>query len=879
MKTRDPKDELSLLIDRAQRLAASRHERLSTIHLLRAVLIDTGHAHAVLAAHQVSEARVAELTAAPEPPELPRQIVDAARELSQRMVALAPSGTHLLVALLGERATSAYRALASLGVDIGRLRTAAMQLLLGAPPLRKVAAAPSQAPAPRSGPTPSAPERPRARAPLATAVAVSLVPRLDAKARVGRSAPTPSEPELATRAPEPSLRRVTADDPSPTGHEASPADLAPSDRALAGRATSDDRATPIHEPPPRHRASTARQLELPGTTTRARAPSAREGRAVLDPKQFPVLSAVGKNLSLVEENAADPIVGREAEIERCLDVLARRRANSPLLVGAHGIGKTSIVRGVARAMLAARAGSLDDRLLVALGPAELTEGLAGRGAITERFQAIARELAAVPGRVVLVVEDVHALVAGTLEEELGAELRAALAAGAVQILGTSTPDDVRRAIEADPQLARRFSPILVEEPTRDEAREVIDAAVLAYARHHQVRFPSESLSGAIEWTVRYMPGRSLPDKALSVLDLAGARARRRGADRVELAEVAEVVAELTDVPATRLLETDGERMLNLEALLGDDVVGHDTELRKIAAILRRNAAGIRGKRPIGSFLLLGPTGVGKTETAKAVARALFHDTGAMTRLDLSEFAEPHAIARLIGAPPGYVGHESGGQLTEAVRKRPYQVILLDEIEKAHRDVLLAFLQVLDEGHMTDGRGRTVDFTNTVIMMTSNLGASEAVRVVERTIGFRAGGTAVAEPRLDEAAVAAAARRALAPELYNRIDEVLVFPPLTVDDVRKIAEKLLGALSRQVEAERGVSLEVDPEVLDALVAKGGFDPQLGARPMRRAIAKHVETKLAELLLRDEAGEGDRVRVRVGDDGEIVLVTPKGARGAA
>jgi len=294
-------------------------------------------------------------------------------------------------------------------------------------------------------------------------------------------------------------------------------------------------------------------------------------------------------------------------------------------------------------------------------------------------------------------------------------------------------------------------------------------------------------------------------------------------------------------------------------------------LSRIAAVLRRNAAGIRGRRPIGSFLLLGPTGVGKTETAKAIARALFHSESAMTRLDLSEYAEGHSIARLIGAPPGYVGHEAGGQLTEAVRKRPYQVVLLDEIEKAHRDVLEAFLQVLDEGRLTDGRGRTVDFTSTVLVMTSNLGADVAVARPARSIGFRSGGEGEAA-RGDEGAVIAAARAALPPELYNRIDEVMAYAPLSSSDVREIARRLLGSLSRALGGERGVTLDVDDAVHEALVQLGGYDAELGARPMKRAIAKHVEAKLAELLLRGDLDEGDVARVTVDRDGDIVVVAP-------
>ncbi len=354
-----------------------------------------------------------------------------------------------------------------------------------------------------------------------------------------------------------------------------------------------------------------------------------------------------------------------------------------------------------------------------------------------------------------------------------------------------------------------------------------------------------------------------------MLDLAGARARRLAGNlkpTVAPKHVAEIVAELADVPVERLLETDRERMLSLEKLFGERVVGHEPELARVARVLRKSAAGLRGTRPVGSFLLLGPTGVGKTETAKAIAEALFHSPDAMTRLDFSEFAEAHAIARLVGAPPGYVGHEAGGQLTEAVRRRPYQVILLDEIEKAHRDVLEAFLQVLDEGRLTDGRGRRVDFRHAVIVMTSNLGAAElgAARS-ERTVGFgRSQGVTsgkVAEVML------AAARQYLPPELYNRIDEVLCFGPLTRVEVAEIARRLLGDLEAALEA-RGVAMDLDAGVVDALLDAGGYDAELGARPLKRAIARLIENPLAELILKGDLESGAIALVNV-EKGEIVV----------
>jgi ATP-dependent Clp protease ATP-binding subunit ClpC len=340
------------------------------------------------------------------------------------------------------------------------------------------------------------------------------------------------------------------------------------------------------------------------------------------------------------------------------------------------------------------------------------------------------------------------------------------------------------------------------------------------------------------------------------------------------------VSELADVPEERLLESDAERMLRLEGLMAERIVGHTEALGRIAAVLRRNAGGFRSRRPIGTFLLLGPTGVGKTETAKAIAECLFYSADAMTRLDLSEYAEAHAIARLIGAPPGYIGHDAGGQLTEAVRRRPYQVILLDEIEKAHRDVLEAFLQVFDEGRLTDGRGRTIDFTNAVILLTSNLGSEVTPPSTKGRIGFAARrGPSLADREAYATAVVASARAALPPELYNRIDEVLAFAPLTREDVAEVARRQLGALAGELESARGVRLDPSEAAIDALLDAGGFDPELGARPMRRAIARLVEAPIAEMILRGELTRGDVATVDV-EDGKIVVdaVTPAKRRSA-
>ncbi|HMJ13003.1 MAG TPA: ATP-dependent Clp protease ATP-binding subunit, partial [Polyangiaceae bacterium] len=535
-----------------------------------------------------------------------------------------------------------------------------------------------------------------------------------------------------------------------------------------------------------------------------------------------------------------------------------------------GVGKTSVVHGLAQSIVEQwherRSGSarsrdarVDDRIVLEIPVGELLAGTGVRGALAARIVALRKEVLASSGRVVLFFDEIHQLFSGDACEELGSELKLALSRGELPCIGATTREEYAKVIESDPPLARRFSLIEVDEPTREEAYLILSGLASRLEAHHAVSYSEEALALTVAWSVRYLPGRALPDKAVSIVDLAGARARRRGETQVLPENVAEIVAECAGMPIERLLASDGERMLHLEDMLAERVVGHRESVSKIARILRRNAAGLGSDRPIGTFLLLGPTGVGKTETAKAVAEVLFHTDVALTRYDFSEFSEPHSLARLIGAPPGYVGYEAGGQLTEAVRKRPYQVLLLDEIEKAHPDVLTAFLAVFDEGRLTDGRGRTVDFRNCVIFMTSNIGADEAKSVHRRKLGFGGGDGAGASEL--ESAMVAAARKALAPELYNRIDEVLVFAPLGRNEVREIARRLLSRVARDLLRQRSVRLEIDESALDYFLDAGGFDPSLGARPMRRTLARLLEAPLAEKILRGELSQGDVVLVGV------------------
>jgi ATP-dependent Clp protease ATP-binding subunit ClpC len=548
------------------------------------------------------------------------------------------------------------------------------------------------------------------------------------------------------------------------------------------------------------------------------------------------------------------VIGREAEVERLLDVLDRRDAHHAVIVGAPGIGKSSLLLALARALQASGARVLE------LEASALLAGAMARGAMTDRFARLRKELEALSGRVVLVVDGVAALLGADASEETVAEVRGLLARGTTRLVFTATPEEYKRQIEIDGAMVRRLTTVELAELSRERVAEVVERAAAELGAHHDVPILPIAREACISWSERYVSERVFPDKALTILDLAAARAKRKQAPSVDRSHVAQVVADLAAVPLERLLETDAERMLHLETHLAKRVVGHGDSLERLAKVLRRSASGLRSERPLGTFLLLGPTGVGKTEAAKAVAECLFGSPHAMTRLDFSEYAEAHAVSRLVGAPPGYVGHDAGGQLTEAVRKRPYQVILLDEIEKAHRDVLEAFLQVFDEGRMTDGRGRTVDFRQTVILLTSNLGAEAFAKVSTRApIGF---GGAAATPTDDKRALALEkAKAALPPELVNRFDDILVFGALTEADVREVAQRMLRDLAARLAESRRIELTWSDGLLDHLVASGGYDAAFGARPMRRTIGRLVETPLAEHILGGLVLAGGKLKLEV------------------
>ena len=848
----------------AEERARERNQKPTTTHLLAALASGSDDAARLLLDRRLEPEVIlsaARVTTDDDANGL-RQALQKARELAGRTGASRNEARaiHVLFALCQDAGTAAYRTLVQCGTDVTRLRVASMQLAMGlAPPRRPVAVASMSA-------SPSAKTR--------TAV-VPLVPHAP-----HTPAPSVARPSGILPVSRPPVPRTTAKAPPATAAKAPPATTAKAPPATTNAPSPPTSAPPKLAAPAKDAAKAKRspkEVKTPGRPSLA--------RFALDPKQFPLLCQVGRNLTeLAARGELDPVVGRDAEIERVLDVLAKRERSNACLVGGPGVGKTSVARGLAQRIAdGIDVACFEESIVIGIEPAAILAGTGIRGSLAERIGQLKGEIAKAKdangrSRIIVFFDEIHVLFGQDAGDEASTELKLALARGELACIGATTEQQYRRSIDADPGLSRCFTPIDVTELGPEEAMLAILGVAPLFEKHHACTFDEDAIAKSITWSVRYLPNKALPDKAVQILDLAGARTRRRGENRVEVAEVAEVVSELAGVPEERLLETDAERLLRVEELLGERIVGHRHALEKIATVLRRNASGFRSRRPIGTFLLLGPTGVGKTETAKAIAECLFHSGDAMTRLDLSEYAESHAISRLVGAPPGYVGHDAGGQLTEAVRRRPYQVVLLDEIEKAHRDVLEGFLQVFDEGRMTDGRGRTVDFTNTVILLTSNIGAELSPQASSRgRIGFgatqRGANERAREISAYQEAVAEAARRALPPELFNRLDEVLAFAPLSREDVAEVARRILRALARDLDAARGVKLNASPAAVEALLDAGGFDPEMGARPMRRAIGRLIEAPIAEMILKGELRRGDVALVEA-DNGKIVVdaVTP-------
>ena len=570
----------------------------------------------------------------------------------------------------------------------------------------------------------------------------------------------------------------------------------------------------------------------------------------------------------------DPVFCRDKELDRMIEILCRRQKNNPCLVGEPGVGKTALAEGLAQRIAAGQVPrALKGRRLLALDMASLVAGTKYRGDFEERLKSLLEELVR-DGGVILFVDEFHTIVgAGAAEGAIDAAniLKPVLARGELQMIGATTNQEFRSHIQKDPALERRFGRVQIDEPTPEQARGILEGLAPRYERYHGVLIPPEALDDAVELSVRYLPGRCLPDKAIDLMDEACAAARIRAekegrtAPALAREDMARVVARASGIPAERVGEAERERLALLECRLAQEVVGQDKAVAAVAAAIRRSRTGLgEPGRPIGALLFLGPTGVGKTALSKALARSWFGSGKALLKFDMSEYQEAHTVARLLGAPPGYLGHDEGGQLTEAVRRRPYSVVLFDEIEKAHPDIQNILLQLLEDGCLTDAAGRKADFTNTIVLLTANLGA-RFLAGQAAPLGFAAGQEAVFEKQAQQAV--AEARSFFRPELLGRLDDTIVFRPLGPESLSAIADRLLGQLEQRA-ARSGYTLTHTPKVCRALAAKAASP--YGARELRRQVDRAVEQALADRIASGTARPGAHYTADCSADGSVLLI---------
>ncbi|NLC45432.1 MAG: ATP-dependent Clp protease ATP-binding subunit [Clostridiales bacterium] len=643
--------------------------------------------------------------------------------------------------------------------------------------------------------------------------------------------------------------------------------------------------------------------------------------------QTPTLDQYGRDLTeMAAEGKLDPVIGRENEIQRIIQILSRRTKNNPVLIGEAGVGKTAVAEGLAQKIQEGNIPELlKDKRIITLDLAGMVAGAKYRGEFEERLKTMMDEIRKT-GDIILFIDEMHTIIgAGAAEGAIDASniLKPALARGEIHAIGATTLEEYRKYVEKDPALERRFQPVMVGEPSIEEAIQILHGLRDRYEAHHKVRITDEAIKAAVDMSDRYISDRFLPDKAIDLIDEAASRVRLQSfttppdlkelegqlenllkekeeavmnqnyekaasirdeeqkiKDQIEEKkskwnkksishseivgeeDIAQIVASWTGVPVKKLTEGETDRLLNMEDILHNRVIGQDEAVKAVSRAIRRARAGLKDpKRPVGSFIFLGPTGVGKTELCKALAESLFGDEEAMIRLDMSEYMERHTVSRLVGSPPGYVGYDDGGQLTEAVRRKPYSVVLFDEIEKAHPDVFNILLQILEDGRLTDSQGRTVDMRNTVLVMTSNVGASTLKK--QETIGFTSSDDMKAteyEKMKDN--IMDELKKTCRPEFLNRIDEIIVFHTLEKEHLRQIVRLMIGNVAKRL-AEQEIYLEVTEAAQD-FMTKEGFDVNYGARPLRRVIQRMIEDNLSEEILADRIHLGDTVQVDLKDD---------------
>ena len=595
-------------------------------------------------------------------------------------------------------------------------------------------------------------------------------------------------------------------------------------------------------------------------------------KATVKHSETRVLDQYSRDLTLLAASGSfDPVIGRDEEIRRSVQILSRRSKNNPVLIGEPGVGKTAVAEGIAAYIAGSDApDSMAGKRLVALDLPALLAGTKYRGDFEERVKAVLKDVKKA-GDVILFIDEMHTMIgAGSAEGAIDAAniLKPALGRGEVQIIGATTPEEYRRHIEKDAALERRFQPVKIAEPSRGDSLKMLGAVRQSLEKHHGVKISDAALTAAVDLSARYINDRFLPDKAIDLADEAAAHIRVSGGGLVTAEDIAGIVSMWTGIPVANLSADETKRLCNMESILHRRVIGQNEAVTAVSRAIRRGRVGLSDpNRPIGSFLFLGPTGVGKTELCRALAEAVFGESEAMIRLDMSEYMEKHAVSKLIGSPPGYVGYEDGGQLTERVRRKPWSVVLFDEIEKAHEDVWGILLQIMDDGRLTDSAGRVVSFRNTIIVMTSNVGA-KSISDGRPRMGFTPDGGD--EAQLMRARINEELRRTFKPEFLNRIDETIVFRRLSRAEIRSIAERMLLTVAERFKA-LGMTLSVPDQVVDFL-AERGYDEKYGARPLRRAIRSMIEDKAAELMLTDSLGRGDTVQARI--DGNELILTKHG-----